>query len=392
MKKIFILAVSAVLLAAGCQKTEIQNEARTPIGFSSQIGKLTKAVASSTPNAENAGQFDNLYQQSFKVWGYFATEGDINYAKNELYLGGVNVFGDKTEAEGEDGKPVDMFTWHTSDTYYWPGKDKELDIYAISSWENADQGYALTLVDTESPNNNVTIDPVSRTVTVKDFVVKSGADNDLMVAPMIRQDQDDAKEVKPAFKHALTKVLVKFKRSGEYPVYVVSATTSPINSKATLSVTNTEPTSTSGPKLSKAELSWGEQSEPVQYLAQCAQTFVEIPNVVGGSKTTYSGVELPYDETTEAGTFVTFGSWLLLPQEITTDIADPLKDIYLDVEYIVAGNYIQQRFMLKAGNVTEWKKNQQTTYNVTISPDDITFEPEVDAWTSENNQTDEFEN
>lgn len=382
MKKIFILAVSAVLLAAGCQKTEIQNEARTPIGFSSQIGKLTKADA---PNAEHSDPYVNLYEQNFKVWGYFATADDINFSLNELYLKGVLVKGAETATTG-------AYSWYTEDTYYWPGKDKELDIYAISSWENADQGYALTLVDTESPNNNVTIDPLSRTVTVKDFVVKSGADNDLMVAPMIRQDQDDAKEVKPAFKHALTKVLVKFKRSGEYPVYVVSATTSPINSKATLSVTNTEPTSTSGPKLSTAELTWGEQSEPVQYLAQCAQTFVQIPNVVGGTETTYLGVELPYDETTEAGTFVTFGSWLLLPQEITTNIADPLKDIYLDVEYIVAGNYIQQRFMLKAGNVTEWKKNQQTTYNVTISPDDITFEPEVDAWTSEKNQTDEFYN
>lgn len=382
MKKIFILAVSAVLLAAGCQKTEIQNEAKTPIGFSSQIGKLTKADA---PNAEHSGLYANLYEQNFKVWGYFATKDDINYSHNELYLEGVKVKGAETATAG-------TYTWYTEDTYYWPGKDKELDLYAISSWENTNQGYALTLVDAAAPGNNVTIDPDSRTVTIKDFVVKSDADNDLMVAPMIRQDQDDAKEVKPVFKHALTKVLVKFKRSGEYPVYVVSAVTSEINSKATLTVTNTEPSSTSGPKLSTAELSWGEQSVPVQYLAQCAQTFVDINNVVGGTQTTYSGVELPYDETTKVGTFVTFGSWLLLPQEKTNVITDPLKDVYLDVEYIVAGNYIKQRFMLKAGNVTEWKKNQQTTYNVNISPDDITFEPEVEDWTSENNQTDEFEN
>lgn len=383
MKKILFLAVSAVLLAAGCQKTEIQNEAKTPIGFSSQMGKLTKADA---PNAEHSGQYRNLYEQNFKVWGYFATANDINYDLNELYLEGVQV-------KGRETSTTDSYTWYTEDIYYWPGKDKELDIYAVSSWENADQGYALTLADTQYPNNNIAIDPVNRTLTVKDFVVKSSADNDLMVAPMIRQDQDDAKEVKPAFQHALTKVLVKFMRAGEYPVYVVSAKTSPIKSKATLTVTNTEPTSTTGPKVSTATLSWGEQSIPEEYSAQCGDTFVEIPNVVGhAEKTTFTGVELKIEDGEAIP--VTFGSWLLLPQEKDATVADsdPLADVYLDVEYIVAGNYILQRFMLKAGTVDEWKKNQQTTYNVTISPDDITFVPDVKDWSSDKTQTDEFAN
>lgn len=390
MKKIFILAVSAVLLVAGCQKTEIQNEARTPIGFSSQIGKLTKAVASSTPNAENAGQFDNLYQQSFKVWGYFATEGDINYAKNELYLGGVNVFGDKTEAVGEDGKPVDMFTWHTSDTYYWPGKDKELDLYAISSWENADQGYALTLVDTEHPTNNITIDPVTRTVTVKDFVVKSSADNDLMVAPMIRQDQDDDKYVRPEFKHMLTKVVLKFKKSGDYPIHVISAKTSPVYSTATLTVDNTLPAETPASGAIKCTIAprWStftESSPKTEYVAEYDNKEEVTATDANGQAQKYNAVELTKD-TDNNPVAITFGSWLLLPQP-------SLEGYYFEIEYIVAGQYMSQTLKLDSNvTVTAWGMNQSTIYNVTIYPDFIEFDPEVTDWSVANTQNDNFFN
>lgn len=385
MKKIFILAVSAVLLAAGCQKTEIQNEARTPIGFSSQIGKLTKALATSNPNAENAGQYDNLFEQSFKVWGYFATEGDINYAKNELYLGGVNVFGDKTEAEGEDGKPVDVFTWHTSDTYYWPGKDKELDLYAISSWENADQGYALTLAE-----DKVSINQADGVVTIKNFEVKPSADNDLMVAPMIRQDQDDDKYVRPEFKHMLTKVVLKFKKSGEYPIHVISAKTSPVYSTATLTVDNTLPTETSASGAIKCTIDpeWSTFTESTpkrEYVAEYSDKVEVTATDNNGQPQKYNAVELTKD-TDNNPVAITFGSWLLLPQP-------SLEGYYFEIEYIVAGQYMSQTLKLDSNaTVTAWGMNQSTTYNVTISPDFIEFDPEVTDWSDNNTQNDNFFN
>ena len=44
MKKILFLAASAILLAAGCQKTEVLNQAiGDPMTFSTGMGKLTKA-------------------------------------------------------------------------------------------------------------------------------------------------------------------------------------------------------------------------------------------------------------------------------------------------------------------------------------------------------------
>jgi amino acid transporter len=57
MKKIFYVALSATLLAAGCQKTEVLNPVGEPtMTFTTGMGKLTKAVG--TADAEAAGLTD----------------------------------------------------------------------------------------------------------------------------------------------------------------------------------------------------------------------------------------------------------------------------------------------------------------------------------------------
>ena len=372
MKKIFILAVSAVLLAAGCQKTEIQNEARTPIGFSSQMGKLTKA-----PDAANVDVYTNLYEQGFQVWGYFAgPENDLNYAINQPY------FKEGSIAVTVSDRTTNPATWTTAETYYWPGKNKELDLYAVSSY-NSD--YSLTAA------GNVVVTPSDRIVQINNFEVKAGADNDLMVAALIRQDQDDAKFVKPHFEHALTKVLVKFRKNKDCDVYVVSAKTSPIQPKANLKVTNSEPAaSTDGGNgtalVSSLSFKWETISgDAVQYHAQCAEPKTKLEGVImedGSTQKVENIVELKSatdavkegDQIVTPATdgYITYGSWLLLPQET-------IEGYYLDVEYIVDGYYITQRFKLDKG-VSKWDRNQQTTYNVTISPDYIEFEPDVQDW------------
>ena len=81
---------------------------------------------------------------------------------------------------------------------------------------------------------------------------------------------------------------------------------------------------------------------------------------------------------------VIFGSWLLIPQELS-------DDTYLEVEYVIGNTYRSQKFKLKAGVVTKWDVNQQTTYNITITPDDILFAPEIEDWVTENNPANEEE-
>lgn len=372
MRKILFMAVSAVLLAAGCQKTEIKNEMLTPIGFNAHMGKLTKA-----PNAANTDVYTNLYEQGFQVWSYFAgPENDLNYEINEPYFeeGSITV-----TVNDRSANPA---TWTTEETYYWPGKGKELDLYAVSSYKS---DYDLTI------DGNVVVTPGKKKVEINDFVVDADADNDLMVAALIRQDQDDAVYVKPHFEHALTKVLVKFRKTAACEVYVVKATTSPIDSKATLIVSNTDPTSLAeggngSALVSTPTFTWGEPSDEKEYSAQCAESTVSKEGVImeDGTTNTVEGlVQLKHATEAIVGEdqqvitpasdgYITYGSWLLLPQE-------SIENFYLDVEYIVNGYYITQRLELDKG-VSAWARNQQTTYNVTISPDYIEFEPDVQEW------------
>lgn len=376
MKKIFFMAVSAVLLAAGCQKTEIQNEVLPKIGFDTHMGKLTKA-----PDAGNTVQDGNLKEQGFMVWGHIVTT-DLNYDAGELYLG-INLGTD--EESGLDVHFDLAKGWYTNDTYYWPGKNKELDIYAVSMFQTDlnKYGNVSRAYDLEEVEGVTQIDADPKTLTVANFVVEASADNDLMVAPMIRQDQDDAQNVNLKFQHALTKVLLTFSTTSEEDVYVVSAKTSPLISKGTLTVRNTDDDQDSQPKLYTANFdlsAWKtKDNDTFEYVAEyeCTET---VEDVVAGPTDDDGNTITTFKAHKLNGTPVTFGSWLLIPQEIN-------DNTYLDVEYIVARTYMNQRFILYKDDVVEkWDVNQQTTYNVRITPDDIQFSPEVKDWTPDREQ------
>lgn len=374
MKKILFMACTAALLAIGCQKTEVQNEVLTPIGFDANMGKLTKA-----PDAANDNPYTNLYEQGFRVWGYFATEGDLNYAYGESYF-------------DEEGKGIHVSvldrnatpaTWTTGETYYWPGKGKELDIYAVSSWN---EDYDL------EKEGNVTI--AGDKVTIKDFVVDANADNDLMVATKITQDQDDAVYIEPQFKHALTKVVLNFCKYGDNDVYVVSAKTSKITNKSTLEVFNDNIGQKGEPNIYAPRFVWGTQEGEEEYKAENTITLktLEANTIVGtdGNKiaNTINAVELTTG-------YQTFGSWLLLPQGKSTEQQTyaemSAENYYLDVVYIVGDQMIEQRFDLtNGGAIKVWARNQQTTYNVKISPDDIQFAPEVGDWVESDDKNNDY--
>ena len=75
MKKIFFVALSATLLAAGCQKTEVLNPVGGPtMSFNTGMGKITKSVG--TADAEAAG-LKNLEAQDFSVWAYADPDSDF---------------------------------------------------------------------------------------------------------------------------------------------------------------------------------------------------------------------------------------------------------------------------------------------------------------------------
>lgn len=343
MKKIFFVALGATLLAASCQKTEIINPVGNAINFAAGLDKLTKGAADEGVT--------NLQSQNFKVWAYTAyTDATNNVTPGNVYDNIQNL--DVTYADGE---------WGTTLQYYWPGAEKSLDFFAVSTGK-----FALT---TGAPTVDITGKGETlgtRTLTVSNYVVdNANANDDLMVAEFVRQHQgQNNKVVDLNFKHALSKVIFKFKtNSTEATAPIVHVTSLSINDVVTTgNLVATEATEASAALTGDSdgtraaiELNW----TPTETATDIEETFTENNQL-----------------TTTATPYVTK---LLMPQTL-----DGKK---LTVNYTIteAASGAQPRaftidFDLAAATVNSWGINQAITYTIALSPNTITFNPDVAPW------------
>lgn len=108
MKRYFFIAAMAIL-AVGCQKTEIQNEVQTPIGFSTEVGKQTRAIV-------DGAEYGTT--QPFGVYAF----GHQGTAEATTIMDNVEIF----TVEGE---------WRATNgvKYYWPNdQTTSINFYAYS--------------------------------------------------------------------------------------------------------------------------------------------------------------------------------------------------------------------------------------------------------------------
>ena len=378
MKKILFVAAFATLLAAGCQKTEIINQVPgDALTFSTHMGKLTKAS-----DAESAGEV-NLYEQDFKVWAFKAYEDAVN----DDVLG--DVYDNMTAI---DVTSTDGTSWGTEIDYYWPGVEKELDFFAVST------GATWAAPAVEDGEGNVTTPAVdgitvdidgegvaagSRKLTVNDYVVNHGNPNDdLMVAEFVRQHQGmNEKNVKLHFKHALAKVQFKFYTTAkaEDAVSVNSLTVAGLKTTGSLEVVETTNGYTDNTGRVEVELGWTPTDVTAAFTDDKDASITLTP------------------EGTPAGA-AEFATWLVLPQDITGKT--------VAINYTINGRTFDQVFALTREAVTEvkdeqenvttpgkeafvkWDINQVITYTINLTPNRITFKPSVEEWAPETPQTD----
>ena len=345
MKKIFFVALAATLLAAGCQKTEIVNQVGTPIGFSTELSKLTKGAADS-------GEA-NLQGQDIKVWAYTAYTDETNDVEpGQVYdhISNLDLTYDETSTK-----------WSTELQYYWPGTGKSLDFFAVSTGK-----FKLT---TGAPTVAITGmggTLGSRTLSVTGYVVdNANANDDLMVAEFIRQNQgQNEKVVDLNFKHALSKVIFKFRtNSTDATAPIVHVTSLSINDVVTtgdLTVTESTTAATTltgdsdGTRVA-VDFEWDleETSAPI------SETFANAEKL-----------------TTTAAPYVTK---LLMPQGLTG------KKLTVNYTITEATEGAEPRaftidFDLSAATVNSWGINQAITYTIALSPNTITFNPDVAPW------------
>ena len=359
MKKILFVALGATLLAAGCQKTEIINHVGDQIGFSTELGKITKSVGDAKADAENG--LDNLKAQDFNIWAFYVAD-DPNTTGDDTNTDYDDIIGTEVSYD----TPVGDATGSSTDVdYYWPGKGKELKFFAVSG-VNKDK---------------VKVSAIDNIVTVTGFEVSADdANADLMVSDYVQQDQEDSKQVKLNFRHALSKVQFRFHTtSTSESVYVQSLKIVGLNNKGNLNATVTG--ETMNDKFQKeVTLTFSAQEGTVDFTATGASK----PEGYPTSYTAIDGTEKTGDaiaddkamKLTAKGTdgkAAVFSTWLMIPQTISE------KEV--EIIYLINDRQFKSMFPLDNGkNLPKWNENQYITYTVELSPNKISFDAEVDEW------------
>ena len=403
MKKILFVALGATLLAAGCQKTEIINQVnpdgKMSMTFSTGIGKLTKsATATGTANLESQG---------FVLTALSAYE-DNNTDETEFndYYDELNnvKFTDTEDGEGAN------WVISTGESYFWPGKDRDLVFFAVSSAQTVTVEGKTTqkFKVPELPEEGKTGFGISKgqddAIVVSNFEIKEytvippsytdannivpGAEDDLMVADVVVRNQDSKSvknntgEVDLKFNHVLSKVQFIFKTSNEtaedYPVTVKSLLIEDVVTKATLGITvDFDETNTS-----VNEYDWSptaEEDDKIFYAeASIASGVAEDFNVVK---------DLPLTGETDGNGSVKgqiYSTWLVIPQDITNKMVSITYTIG-DKDNSNDAKEFTTVWPLTTTGLTAWNRNQYVKYTVTLSPHKITFAPTVgEDWNADN--------
>lgn len=371
MKKILFVAASAILLAAGCQKTEVLNQpVGDPMTFSTGMAKLTKSATASGD--------ENLKTQGFYVWAYAAYEDQLN----DVNPGDVH--------EGIEGIKVtyDGTNCSTGDTdYYWPGTGLNLDFFAISTTGQ------VNAENTASVAFNGQGTDGARSMILTNYTVNHETPgDDLMVAEFVRQNQGmNNKAVSLHFHHALSKVRFKFVTTKDNntveTVTVKSLTVGDdgnsdtedvkVNTKGNLTVSETDNVTDSDKGRKEIELTWSDQSEPKAF----SVTKDAVLNTEDKWTETYPSM----------GEEAYYATWLVLPQDIT--------GLNVTIAYSIEGgkktiNDSRTFALTRAAGegvsaFNNWGTNKVTTYTINISPNKISFSPSVEEWDDDEEYTDQ---
>lgn len=389
MKKVIFVAIIATLIAVGCEKTEIINpNLGTEILFSPDLGKLTKAE----------GEIDaTLKDQGFKVSAINAYE--------DLYTTAVEFNTVYREMDNLQFVYNNGWALQNGQSYFWPGTGKDLVFLAVSSKtgtveipEIVQNGFGITgTPETDSEDNNtgaytgITVN----NFTIPDFIVtppsyvkeagenavvgdQTGADDDLMVANVVIQNQDDNDgvtkgKVKLDFSHTLSKVQFVFttNTTADYPVTVNEVKIEDVINEATLGV-GVSFAAESRTSTNTYDWSPSNNTADVDYLAQ---------KIESESENNYEDFVIDYNLSLVANQELPYATWLVIPQSlegkmvsITYTIADNNN---LDAQGNAATSVFTSVFPLYTENLEAWSRNQYVRYKINLSPNLITFDPVV---------------
>ena len=344
MKRLFVVA-SLAIMAVGCQKTTVENEVLTQIGFNTEVGKQTRTIVDNQyDNAESFGVYAIAYQSGTK----------LNI-----------VMPDETIARrvtSPDGAETPTYAWKATSPYYWPNDaNTTLNFYAYSPKSiqaKMEVEGTLTLTAYEHKQENInTLDFMAATpVTGATFAKPDGK-------TVAASDADKGK-VPVVFNHQMTQVLFTVNANVGTDITVT------LNSIKLNHVTN------------KAD-----------YSSNLTNNVIANWSSKGtGSYTIYPvGTQVAKPIPTDG---ITSTAATMIPQTLNATVKTgetiSTQGQQFEVEYTIGGTgvaheTVTKKIDLKAGTVVEWAPNRKIIYNLTVGLNEITFEPTVVGWDDDQN-------
>lgn len=334
MKRLFVVASMAIMVV-GCQKTTIENEVLTPIGFSTDVAKQTRAIVDN-------GTYD--VNVPFAVYSYgYQVDKDGKAVANTGSTPMENVVISK---QGDSWKAK-------TGTYYWPNDaSTRLDFYA----------YSPVMAD-DAITHDVT-KGFQTTYTQSDMYV------DFMVAtPVVGayyDNQDGGDEtvkgtvVPMAFNHQLTQIVFEVSAAIDgVTATIESITLNQIGSKATYE--QNKKVEVEGENGAKTEVAapWGTADTPIDYTIFSSEVAAKENTVTEGQT---SVITVPV---------------AMIPQSLT--------GLKFTVVYSLEGDGVATETVTKKINLattalTSWDVNKKVTYKLGVGLNQITFAPTVNSW------------
>ena len=365
MKKLFFLAVAAVVALAACTKNEADTtafEQSRQINFATVAGKATKA-----PITSNYFMHDN---SAFGVYACYLEDGknwDSHFADSKLYMGTNNGAGVSVSYDTTDGINI----WAPADTYYWPLQGG-LTFFAYWPY-TLDPDYAEG----------------EKELTFGSFTVETTVANqvDVLVSDFAEdQTQNTTTYTDGAVTSTVQGVPIQFNHMLSQVVFTAAAATEVYSRGLSFKIDNI----TVGARKTSASMTVVPGSAPVWADPTALQAF-EVSNTAFPTS--------DYLTTTQSAEIG--DALLMIPIEdfLGADSTDGNKALSDNDDEYVSVTYTLYRlsddlnmgsktvkFWLNDNNsaVNKWEPGKKYTYQLTIDLEKIYFAPTVSSWVPEN--------
>ena len=365
MKRFYVTAaIAASLLATGCQKTYVIDEVRTPIGFSTEVGKQTKAIIKSGTDYND---------QDFGVFAYGVVgTSDENHNvidgkwSNNFAINNDNTVMDNVKISKQTADP--SYVWKANDgkTYYWPNDSKTtLSFFAYSPYskanssENAADAVGMGITPTFTAANGIQLTNYVHNDYKGDKAV------DFMVAETLNQkytgtDKTNNGEVGIQFAHRMSQINFKVAKATG-----LNGITMKLQSFEMLSINN---------KADYTDKVTSDETTAPQWV--CATGSTANYPVFQYSSTEPIVAEMVIDETCKLDPVT------MIPQTLVggNTPQQQVKIVYTISGSGLANETVTKTFMLHTDGLSSWGINQKITYKITIGMNQITFKPTVADW------------